>query len=323
MASIKKTASGKYKFTVTINYKQETKTFATKAEGYLWEEMLKAGKGKRPSITLRQLLEKYRDEVTPQKKGRRWEYVRINKFISEFEFIDKRLEDISTADFSDWRNQRMKDVSALSVLREIATLNPIFNQARDEWLLIDKNPLDGLKKPKKPPARDRLISQDEIDRMCHCLGYHPEGSLKRISSRAGAVFMFAIETAMRCQEICRLRWQDVTGNVLKVEDSKTPTGIREVPLSSRAMQIIEQCRGIDEVMVFGIRSSQRDALFRKARKMAKIEDLHFHDTRHEAITRLAKKLDVLELARMVGHKNINELLTYYNEKASNIAKKLD
>ena len=53
-----------------------------------------------------------------------------------------------------------------------------------------------------------------------------------------------------------------------------------------------------------------------------IKDLHFHDTRHEAVTRLAKKLDVLELARQVGHRDINMLRIYYNQPASERAKKL-
>ncbi|WP_282433170.1 tyrosine-type recombinase/integrase [Massilia oculi] len=65
-----------------------------------------------------------------------------------------------------------------------------------------------------------------------------------------------------------------------------------------------------------------DALFRKAKKAAGIEGLTFHDTRHEAITRLAQKLDVLDLARMVGHTNINQLRTYYNPTAEDIASRL-
>ncbi len=54
-----------------------------------------------------------------------------------------------------------------------------------------------------------------------------------------------------------------------------------------------------------------------------IEDLTFHDTRHEAITRLARKLNVLELARMVGHRDLKMLQIYYNESAASIAKRLD
>ena len=54
-----------------------------------------------------------------------------------------------------------------------------------------------------------------------------------------------------------------------------------------------------------------------------IEDLHCPDTRHEAITRLAKKLDVLDLARMAGHKDLRQLMTYYNATAEELAAKLD
>ena len=75
--------------------------------------------------------------------------------------------------------------------------------------------------------------------------------------------------------------------------------------------------------VFCINSNSLDALFRKYRDKAGISGLHFHDTRHEAITRLAKKLNVLDLARMVGHKKLNQLMTYYNESAEELAKKLD
>ena len=51
--------------------------------------------------------------------------------------------------------------------------------------------------------------------------------------------------------------------------------------------------------------------------------LTFHDTRHEAITRLAKKLHPLDLARMTGHTNLQELMTYYNESAADVAAMLD
>ena len=66
----------------------------------------------------------------------------------------------------------------------------------------------------------------------------------------------------------------------------------------------------------------RDALFRRAKQAAGIADLHWHDLRHEAATRLARKLDVLDLARMTGHRDSKSLLTYYNPTAAEIAKRL-
>jgi len=59
-------------------------------------------------------------------------------------------------------------------------------------------------------------------------------------------------------------------------------------------------------------------------KPANIQDLNFHDTRHEACTRLAQLLDVKDLSKVTGHKDIGILInTYYNPTASEIAKKMN
>jgi integrase len=72
--------------------------------------------------------------------------------------------------------------------------------------------------------------------------------------------------------------------------------------------------------IVGINDSQRDALWRKARNQAGVEDLHFHDTKHEAATRLSKYIDVLALSHAIGTKDIRLLRdTYYNNDASRIA----
>lgn len=74
--------------------------------------------------------------------------------------------------------------------------------------------------------------------------------------------------------------------------------------------------------VFGLQSRQLDSLFRKARDKAGIADLHFHDSRHTAITRLAQRLPILDLARMVGHRDLRMLQVYYNPTAEEIASRL-
>ena len=56
--------------------------------------------------------------------------------------------------------------------------------------------------------------------------------------------------------------------------------------------------------------------------LAGLENLTFHDTRHEGLTRLARKLDVLDLARMVGHRDPRSLMIYYNATATEIAGRL-
>ncbi|OYZ70835.1 MAG: hypothetical protein B7X98_00455 [Methylophilaceae bacterium 17-43-7] len=323
MANVTKTKSGKWRFQVTVNYKATVKTFETKAEGYAWEESLRQGKdNKTPVMTFGKLLEKYRDEVSIKKKGERWERIRIEKFLND-KIANIKISDLSKSNFAEWRDRRLKQVSALSVLREWALLSHCLQVAVNEWEYLTDNPMRGLKKPQGEPPRDRLITQEEIDRLCFALNYSNNAILTTITSRVGAAFMFAIETAFRAQEICNLKWSDIKGRVAKINDSKTYTGIREVPLSLVAMGIIEQCRGIDKEFVFKISTSQLDSLFRKAKGLVDIEDLHFHDTRHLAITRLASKLEVLELARVVGHKDLKMLLVYYNKAASDLVSKLD
>jgi integrase len=323
MANVTKTASGKWRFQVTVNYKSHVKTFATKAEGYIWEDQLKAGKGKTPNITFGKLLEDYRDKVSINKKGERWERIRIAKFLTDKELSDVKIADLDKTVIAKWRDRRLKEVSALSVLREWALLSHCIEIAIHEWDYLKENPMKSVKKPIGEAPRDRLITQDEINRLNFALNYSDDAKLSSVTSRVGAAFNFAIETAFRAQEVCNLRWVDISGSVAKINDSKTRAGVRSVPLSTKALAIIEQCKGIDEKLVFNIKTSQLDSLFRKAKKLVAIDDLHFHDTRHEAITRLAKKLDVLELARMVGHKDLNMLLVYYNKPASDLAKKLD
>ncbi|WP_086010489.1 tyrosine-type recombinase/integrase [Uliginosibacterium gangwonense] len=92
-----------------------------------------------------------------------------------------------------------------------------------------------------------------------------------------------------------------------------------MPLSSRAIEILKLLEGRDEQRVFTVSSASCDALFRKGKARAMIEGLHFHDTRREATSRLAKKVDVLTLARITGHKDIRMLMVYYQTDMSEVA----
>ena len=127
---------------------------------------------------------------------------------------------------------------------------------------------------------------------------------------------------MRAGEIIGMKWEhiDLERRVVELPMTKNGTS-RQVPLSRRAVEMLEVLPEFDPV--FGLDSRQLDVLWRKVRDRAAVGGLTFHDSRHWAITLLAKKLDVMDLARMVGHRNVNQLLTYYNESAENLAKRLD
>jgi len=196
-----------------------------------------------------------------------------------------------------------------------------------EWKWLTENPFSEVRRPPKADARDRRITEDEIERLLFALTYDYDAAPKTTTTRVGAALLFAIETAMRAGEIVGLQWEDVFTNDRYLKTSgKTFAARRQVPLSPEALRILKQMADIkvDGESVFRISSTQTlDALFRKAKDKAAIKDLHFHDSRHEAITRLARKFDVLALARAVGHRDLRMLQIYYNESASDMAKRLE
>jgi integrase len=181
-----------------------------------------------------------------------------------------------------------------------------------------------VKRTRGSEPRTRRPSEEEVERILFCLGYSRDEAPETKTARVGAAYRFAIQTAMRAGEIAGLEWRDVemARRYLRTR-GKTPAATREVPLSSEALEVLDQMAGVrDGASVFGISTASLDALFRKARAKAGVEDLTFHDSRHEAITRLAKVFDVLELARIVGHRDLRMLLIYYNPSAEDLSGKL-
>ena len=170
------------------------------------------------------------------------------------------------------------------------------------------------------PHRDRRIADVEIQKVCFALGYAEGQPVEKVSQRVAVAFLFAIETAMRVGGIAGLKPEDINGPVATLPMTKNGSA-RKVPLSKRALELISFLPREAE-LVFDLKKTQLDSMFRKYRDRAGVENLTFHDTRHEAITRLASKLEVLELARMVGHRDIKMLMVYYNETPEALAGKL-
>ncbi|MGD8174821.1 site-specific integrase [Marinimicrobium sp. ARAG 43.8] len=185
--------------------------------------------------------------------------------------------------------------------------------------------MEDLQRPKNPPHRDRRIWPKEQEAILLCLRYSEEWPVEQQQQRVAVAFLFALETAMRAGEICALCPEhiDIEKRVALLVDTKNGFP-RKVPLSKEALRLLERLRPWDNgEQLFRVRSGNLSTVFKKAVTRAGIEDLTFHDTRHEAITRLAQKLDVMDLARMVGHRDIKQLMTYYNKQAEELALQLD
>lgn len=329
MASIDN-INGKFRARVRFKGITRTKTFLRHADAKAWaikmesliNDGLQGNAGR--NVLFSDLLTKYIAEIVPGKRGAREETYRLNRILAA-PLAKLIVDEIQPSDFANWRDNRLTEVSPASVRRELETLSSVCNVAVKEWGIMRENPVLKISRPKPTKSRSRRPTAEEIEKILFALHYSEDCSFSMVSQRVAAATLFAIETGMRSGEMLNLTWPDINFEQRTAYLDMTKNGSsRTVPLSKRAVKILQKLRKINETSVFAVESSTRDTLFRKAVTSQGIEDLHFHDLRREALTRMAKKVDVMTLAKISGHKDIRVLMnTYYAPSMSAIADLLD
>lgn len=267
------------------------------------------------------MFERYRDEVTPTKRGKHLEFIRIQAFLQTKTLpLNDPIHQVTPDQLGKYRDTRLKEVSSGTILRDLGLMSAIFEHARREWSYIDKNPVKDVKKPREPEHRDILITRPQIKAILKGLGHKHGDSIKSVSQAVAVCFLVALRTGMLAGELTSLTWKNVKDDYCILPVTKTVP--RNVPLSTKAIRAINNMKGYDSLLVFGLKPSTLDSIFRKYRDLAGIKNVHFHDARHTAATWMARKVDVLTLCRIFGWKNTKMALTYFNPKASDIAKML-
>lgn len=324
MASIRKYGD-RWRAEVSRNGKRASKVLRTKREAQDWatrqEYLIEQAGDARPSTTLAEATERYEREIMPRKIARwnsRGSELYCIRLILSDDLAEKPVGEITPADLAAWRDRRLQTVSPASAQRYLNTLSSVLTACEKDWGLIDANPMRKVRRPPPAPARKRRPTADEIERLS-VAGNDPHTSL----GRAHIAFMFAIETGMRASEIAGLTAESVDAGRRVAHLARTKNGTaRDVPLSREAIRLLELLPAGDPLFGFH-KGTTLSSNWYALKEKAVVVGLSFHDSRHEAVTRLSKKLDVLALARMIGHKNIRELMTYYNETAEELAARLD
>lgn len=298
---------------------RKSKVFDLKAEAVAWATKLEAEIDAQShshlatdTLTFHALVDRFQRDECPKRKGRDTEIKRLEYL--KRQIPDVPLREVNATLIARWRDERMAKVKPGTVRREMATLRAVLEVARREWRLFAVNPIADVRKPPAPAARTRLITQEEIDAVVAELRYRDDLPVVQAQQQVAVMFLIAIETGMRSGEIRRAV---VKGRVAYLATTKNDDA-REVPLSTRAVELFAKVPG-----GFTVAPGTRDGMFRKARERALLSGFTFHDSRAVALTRLSKKLDVMELARMIGHRDPRSLMIYYRQPAEDIAKKLD
>lgn len=334
-------------------YPAQSKTFDTREAAEKWaraiERELDLGlyinRAPAEKNTLGDILTRYLDEIVPTHKGAAVETIRI-KALLKAKISQLAMIALTPAALAEWRDERLKSVSPATVRRDLDIISAAINIARKDWGIHMENPVLSMRRPKPSKARERRLILDEEQRLLAALDNEERDEHGRLGSGTRNPWIkplvrLAIETAMRRGELLSLAWEliDLSEQTAYLPDTKNGSA-RSVPLSSTAISILRELPRHLSGRVFPVTDDSVKKAFTRALVRARLAyeteckinrtlpderllDLHFHDLRHEATSRIAEKLDnILELSAVTGHKDVRMLKRYYHPKAANLAKKL-
>ncbi|SPR98429.1 Integrase family protein [Cupriavidus taiwanensis] len=342
VATIVKTPSGTWKAVIRkIGWPTTAKTFRTKRDAEDWarrteDEMVRGvylSRAPSEKLTVSAALKRYMDEVSVTKKSTTQ---RSERFTSQHleAFLGKYSMAAVSADLvAKYRDERLAAGKSNNTVRiELAMLGHLFRTAIQEWGIgLTFNPVANVRKPSPGPGRNRRLSTDEQKLLFAAAEAHSNPML-------GWIVRLAVETGMRSSEITGLRRPqiDLRRRVITLADTKNGTA-RVVPLTRAAADILQLAidnpiRPIDTDLVFfgepGRDGRRGPYVFQKlwARITADLglADLHFHDLRHEAVSRLVEAgLSDQEVAAISGHKSMQMLKRFTHLRAEDLVTKLD
>ncbi|HEC13317.1 MAG TPA: site-specific integrase [Acidiferrobacteraceae bacterium] len=326
MATFRK--RGPYQWQAQVRKKGQplqTKTFETRALAAQWAHTIEVemdkgmfvSRAEAESTTLKELLERYLVEVTPLKKGAEPETNRLRAFMRH-PLARRFVAGIRGIDMARFRDERLQKVSPSTVKRDLVLLGHVFEVARKEWGIHFHNPVRDIKLPADGRPRNRRLQDGEETRLLAACREARNHHLLPI-------VQLALETAMRQGELIRLRWEHIDLNRRTAHLPDTKNGeARTVPLSTIGIRVLRALhRSLHGQAFPGVTTEAIKRAYIRAVRRAGIEDLRFHNLRHEATTRLFEKgLNIMEVASITGHKDLRMLRRYTHLKAEDLAKKL-
>lgn len=298
----------------TFETRREAVDWGRRTDIQLLEEQAPTGR------TFAQAAERYLREVSPKKDGTKWEGFRLAKMVEYFG--DKRLADIKAPQIAAWRDWRLagddthRAVSGSTVLREGNLLRNVFTLARDEWNWCDHSPFRGVKLPEEAEPRHQRWTWQKIKRVLRRLGHVTGQAPRTVDQQIALAFLITLSTSLRASECLRVG-PGTFNQATRVITVKAKGKLRsEIPVPRRA---VKHCR----LAAFTIDAADLDAGFREARDATLVGDLRFHDGRASALTWLARRVDVLTMARISQHSDLRMLQrVYYRESAAEIAARI-
>jgi len=323
----------------------QSKTFPTKIDAETWardiENKMDRGifvdRAEAESTTLKKALEKYEEDVSSKKDGYAQEKVRINTWKAD-DLASKTLASLRSSDLAKWRDNRLKTVSPSTVQKDLAIISNLYTIANKEWGIEIANPCAKISVKQEDNSRERrLEAGEEIKIIKELEPIKFRGQTR--SPLMQPIVKLALETCARQSELLGLSWPDidtVKGSIrIRGKDradgksrNKNKAQFRDIPMSPTAkvvfeeLKVLNKARAVPTIKVLPISAQVVKQAWAAALERAEISGLTFHDLRHEAISRIAGRLQMHELMKITGHSSSRQLARYYHPKIEDLAIKL-
>jgi integrase len=320
MATIRKRGS-KWQCIVRRDGRTASKSFINKRDAVKWgntvEAQADAVGGSLPTRaqaeadavqvqTLADALAVFRDTVVTSHRSSVNETASINAMLRRDKWLTRtKLAELTVADVSKWRDQRLSEVAASTVVREMTLLRSAVGHSLAAGAY---NVMADVKRPRVDDRRKRRLRDGEWQRLMHECDRDRNTLLRPL-------LVLAVETAMRRGELLAMEWQHVDLQRCTVFLPKTKNGhARTVPLSPTAVHVLR------ELSLSGDRVRQG---FERVRSRAQVDDIRLHDLRHEAVSRLVERgLTLFEVQQVSGHRTLQMLQRYVHLQVDDVVTKL-
>lgn len=316
-AQIKIKRGGKFVFS-------QAQTFDREAAAKAWMKRKEAELAKpgaleaamKPKGTLFETIEEYlrlsRKEIGKTK-------AQVLETIQRHDIASQPLSDIKSQDLVAWAKWLGETRKPQTVLNYVSHLSAVFTIARAAWgYEIDRNIMrDATEAMKhfgitqKSMKRERRPTVDEIDRL---MVHFTDRSRRRHAAPMHRIIAFAMFSSRRLAEITRITWADLEEGRVMVRDMKNP-GAKAG--NDVWCSLVPEAEAIIHAMpkvapeIFPFAGETISTSFTRATALLGIDDLHFHDLRHEGASRLFEMgWTIPRAAEVTGHRSWQSLQRY-------------
>ena len=276
-----------------------------------FEDLTKASK-----TTMRALLEKYRDEITVDKKGHREESAKINLLIRN-DISSHTITSLKAHHLYKFKKESDKVRAPATTNKYLHMLQNVWNTAKKVWgiTMPPYNPFELVTMHKVDNARDRVLTNDEYSKLLDACS---EGNMPVLKD----IVIFAYETGARQGEILKLKRSDVDFDKRLCTFLDTKNGEdRTIPLTDAAIEILKRHRFGDTL--FSLLPRRLRKHFSIACRRAAITNFRFHDLRACFCTNaLLSGMTIPEVSVLSGHKDWKQLQRYTRIKPEDLGTKV-